>query len=201
MGTGISQSSILPSLSTSQQHTPRSGSPTFNDNASIMTGSDTDQVNSAQEFFHSHKRTPHDSQNILTDNLYDKLGSKLIQPRSRYSNVAFQSLVVDPKKKSEDAGLPGLKINRSSNNLTSLNNSSFSSYSNMIGLNPTTNSSTMSVPSTRQRTPISRQGFTLHSNSSSNSIPTRIKEVEEEEARESDYASDKSVDEDHIRKF
>lgn len=201
MGTGISQSSILPSLSTSQQHTPRSGSPTFNDNASIMTGSDTDQVHSAQEFFHSHKRAPNDKQNILTDNLHDKLGSKLIQPRSRYSNVAFQSLVIDPKKKNEDVGLPGLKINRSSNNLTSLNNSSFSSYSNMIGLNPTTNSSTMSVPSTRQRTPVSKPGFTLHSNSSSNSIPTRIKEVEEEEARESDYASDKSMDEDHIENF
>lgn len=194
---GISQNSILPSLSSSNQHTPRSGSPTSNDAIPGRANADVDKANSAEEFFYGHKaRGTGDSlRSMLTDNLNEKLGPQFIQPRSRYNNTLFQSLVVDPKKENEDVGLPSMKINRSSNNLSALNNSSFSSYTNLLGLNSAHNSSTASIPgSSRQRQPVSKTGFTLNANSSATSIPQAINEEQE-------GVDDKSDDEDFSENF
>lgn len=76
---------------------------------------------SAEEFFYNRKLSS-DSTGLLAESLHDKLGLQLVQPRSRYQSPVVPSLVVEQKRKSEDLGLPSLRINRSGTNLTALNN-------------------------------------------------------------------------------
>lgn len=75
---------------------------------------------SAEEFFYNNRKPSCDSAGLLNETS-DKQTPQLVQPRSRYQFPVVQSLVVEQKRKSEDAGLPALRINRSGTNLSALN--------------------------------------------------------------------------------
>lgn len=152
----VPSSSILPSLykANSKQQTPVSGSP---------RGYESNGNNSVEGFFYNHHKFRRTSteQGALTDNLNEKLGPQYIQPRSRYSNLSLSSLLVDPKRTDEDLGLPSLKMNRLSNTLSALSNSS----SNLLALNNAANSGAV------RKSALNRpfQGL-MHSNSSTSSL-------------------------------
>lgn len=99
-------SAILPSLSSvnTAAHSPVSNSPSF-------PKRDSD-ISSAEEFFDKSRKLPEMARS-LGDTVNEKLGSQLVQPRSRFSNAGLPALVVEPKKLSVD-GLPGVKISRAS---------------------------------------------------------------------------------------
>lgn len=105
--------SILPSLSSagSASHTPAPGTPTY-------PNRDKPDPGSAEQFF-AKARRPAESGTLLADTVNERLGSQLVQPRSRFQSPVVPSLVVEKKKASVDLGLAGLKINRSSSNLSS----------------------------------------------------------------------------------
>lgn len=143
--------SILPSLSKANTaaQTPTNGS------TSLSTLEK--KTASAEQFFKSRKQSS--DQAFLADNLNEKLGPQLIQPRSRYS-VLIPSLVVETKKKIDDVGLSGLKINRSSSNLTGLG---------QVHRSGSTSSELLTPGAHRTRSSLSRHfsGYTLGNNSAS----------------------------------
>lgn len=191
------QSSILPSLSiaNSQLQSPANSSPKTNDRRlsndsrgyekQSNPGGQSPALSSSdvEQFFYLHHKSkkfsgdnaPH---NPLTDNLNEKLASHYIQPRSRY-NQQVPSLVVDPKnRKDDDIGFSGLKISRSKTDLPNLN-SSTSSFTNLIGgMTPST-----PAASSKPRSALSRANFTLHGNSSHNSLAIAEEEEEEEKGK------------------
>lgn len=107
--------------------------------------------NSAEEFFYKHSRRRNTNvggipdfagnagetfnESILNEKVASSIGSGFIQPRARNVHQP-KSTVIDKKKKLDsDYGLPSLKINRSSNNLSSLGKSTASSSTNLASLN------------------------------------------------------------------
>lgn len=195
--------SILPSLSVtnSQQHTPSGGSPpvylerpgrlSFHESRSSFTqkqdSASTNGDSTPEQFFYHHNKlrkpsgstdaVPMSSENhTFADNLNEKLSPHYIQPRSRFNNGPVPSLVVDAKKLDNDIGLSGLKINRSSTNLTGLG-SATNSYTNLLNINQ--NPGSAKLRSVLART--NQTGFFLNNNGSSNSLP--IPEEEEEEQK------------------
>lgn len=123
--------------------------------------------------------------NPLTDNLNDKLGPQYIQPRSRYTNQV-PSLVIEPKKpENEVSGLSGLRINRSSSNLPTLNNSSSNSHTNLHGLNNAALTSSVGSGAAKARSALSRNfaSFTVHGNNSNSSV-TIAEEEQDDDSNE-----------------
>lgn len=103
---------ILPSLSKANTaaHTP-SGSPPL---GKITKG----DAGLAEQFFYNARKPSNEV--LLADQLNERLGPHLIQPKSRYNPRIVPSLVIEAKKKIEDVGLSGLKINRSQSNLAAM---------------------------------------------------------------------------------
>lgn len=217
-GSSSIANSILPSLSiaNSQQHTPSGGSPlnypertgrsSFNESRSSLGQKQAETANTPGEntpeqfFYHHHKiKKPSDSadgvpkssepHSVLTDSLNDKLSPHYIQPRSRYNSGPVSSLVVDLKKVDNDIGLSGLKINRSSTNLSGGLTSATNSYTNLVNLNQSPGSAKIRSVLARSN----QAGFFLNNNGSSNSLP--IPEEEEEEDEEEPSALDSKSEE------
>ncbi|KAK6204263.1 regulatory subunit of alpha,alpha-trehalose-phosphate synthase [Scheffersomyces amazonensis] len=158
-----SQSSLLPTLSRansytqshSHQHTPISSSPRTQ--LEVIPSSTKLSENAEDFFYGTRNKLKRASSDQLTENLNEKLQPHYIQPKSRYSNIKVPSSIIDPKKDNDDIGLPSLKINRSSSNLSAMSGSPAG----------------VSTPgSLRARASINRQlyGLTLHSNNSAGSI-------------------------------
>lgn len=131
----------------------------------------------AEEFFYKrHPIKKPNASDTLTDNLQEKLGLQLIQPKPR---VVLQpnSSVVDLKKRSEEVGLPpSLKVNRSSTNLA---NSSSTSAVNLLSMGSGT--SGVAPPPNRARSLLSKSSkpmFNLH-NLSTGSLTEVLSEDEE----------------------
>ncbi|KAK6458539.1 regulatory subunit of alpha,alpha-trehalose-phosphate synthase [Scheffersomyces xylosifermentans] len=162
---GAPSSSILPSLSkaNSQTHTPVSSSPRHHHaDLNSLNASKQESEETPEEFFYNYfrrRKGSNEPNSQLTDTLNEKLGPQYIQPRSRFSNVVVQSSVVDPKNKNknDEIGSPSLRINRSATNLANLSSSSTNLVPSHPGL-------------LRARSALGRTGFTLHSNSSANSL-------------------------------
>lgn len=181
-GVITNQTSILPSLTISQQQTPANGSPhgrgLFHDPrpSGSAQPSSSGSDNTAQHFFYQHHKLKRPStsdsspRSLLTDNLNDKLGPQYIQPRARI-NAKVPLLIIDPKKENTDVGLSGLKINRSSTNLATLGLSS-----NLSALSP----GHSELP---RKSPLTRNPFMLHNDSSKNSLVI----AEEDESDEENY--------------
>lgn len=172
---GITPMDILPSLSQSQ-NVSALGSPGKSETLNKFF---SDSVNSAEEFFGSNKpKTPHSSASLSETALKseDKSGPQYIQPKSRYSNVSFQSLVVDPKRENEDVGLPALKYNKSTTNLSSNASKSLINLSSL-----SVHSTSPAALASRARLAYSRPDFSLHSNASANSLSDVVSKAKEEE--------------------
>lgn len=107
--------SILPSLSmaSTAAQIPATNTPP-------LPGKRVSESGSAEEFFYNNRKPSSDSGGLLAETVHDKLGLQLVQPRSRYQSPVIPSLVVEQKRKSEDLGLPALRINRSGTNLSAL---------------------------------------------------------------------------------
>lgn len=162
---GLSSStpdSIIPSLSMANSGvaTPMSASP-------AEKGEDD-----VKNFFYNNQKFRRPShENHISEKVGEKLGPQYIQPKSRFNNSspAVNSSVVHGKKTTDDPGLPALKINRSSSNLSGLSGS----HTNLSALNHT-------VP--RKRSSLSKPlpSFLLHDNNSSSSLAITEEENEEE---------------------
>ena len=177
---------ILPSLSkaNSTLHTPLLLLPRHGD-ASKYSLNEND-VNGFEDFFYNSQKW-HKSHVQLEESLKEKLLPHYIQPRSRYLHLNYpsSSVVVDIKKQQqhdEEMGRTGLKINRSTTNLVDLN--SATSLSALSKAATGASASSVGAGKLRARSSLNRAPptFTLHSNSSTNSLA--IAEEQEEQKQE-----------------
>ena len=97
-------SAILPSLSRVQITAHKSS-------LSSPSSRQETELSSCQEFFDKRKHL--NFARSLEDSVNENLDPQLIQPRSKFNNISWSALVVEPKKRPME-GFPGVKITRAS---------------------------------------------------------------------------------------
>lgn len=160
---GTQDDSILPSLGSKQSS--HAGSPIPAENS---RSGDEQALSSPADFFQVRKAGYQNEFTKAVDDKLDRLGPHLVQPRSRFSNVPFRSLVVDPKKEIDDEGLPSISVNTSSTNLKGLASQSSSSLANT---RPSHVAAKISQPNVSSRLNKGFSKFDLEANDDLNFLP------------------------------
>lgn len=120
-----------------------------------------------------------------TNNQKNASTPQYIQPRARPAAPLPSSLVVEVKKQDDDVGLPSLKINRSSNNLSALGSSALGSFTNLTALN----AHALTAGGYNRRNLGRANPLTYHSNNSSSSIHEDVGKTEHGDGQD-DWAND-----------